>query len=120
VDDSVIILSKLEEVITAGSSNNHVIVKLNQSIKALTYIQEKKPDVVTLDINMPDKNGIELLKEIKQLYPALKVIIITNQSSEQYKIACKKLGADYFVDKSTEIESIPLIIEEIHHAMQVA
>jgi DNA-binding NarL/FixJ family response regulator len=63
-----------------------------------------------LDINLPDKSGIELLRKIKEDYKKTKVFMITNQANDYYKDMCKKLGADNFFDKSIDFNLIPDLI----------
>lgn len=83
------------------------------SKNALDILASHQPTLLLLDINMPHKNGIEILKEVKERYPKVKVMMVTNQSVEYYKPICLDLGAEYFIDKSTEFELIPNIIENI-------
>jgi DNA-binding NarL/FixJ family response regulator len=66
--------------------------------------------MVLLDINLPDKSGIELLRKIKKEYKKMKVFMITNQANDYYKEICKKLGADHFFDKSKDFNLIPDLI----------
>ena len=83
------------------------------AFEAYEMISAEPPHLILLDINMRGKNGVELLKEIKLKYPAIKVMMVTNQSVDYYQPICKELGADYFIDKSTEFELIPEIIEAL-------
>jgi DNA-binding NarL/FixJ family response regulator len=69
--------------------------------------------VVILDIRMPDKSGIEVLKDIRNKKLPIRVIMLTNYPYPQYRKKCEELGADYFFDKVTEIEEIPKVIEEL-------
>ncbi len=60
-------------------------------------IEDKADYLILTDINMPEMNGIELLKEIKKRYPELKVIMITAYGDEYNFNMAKNLGAnDYF------------------------
>lgn len=70
-------------------------------------------DIILLDINLPDKNGIELLKYIRHFSPASEVIMITNHVEEYYRLQCIKLGAKYFLDKSNDFTMVPGIIREL-------
>jgi DNA-binding NarL/FixJ family response regulator len=83
-----------------------------ESIKMINNIQA---DIVLLDINLPDKSGIELLKEIKLIYPHLKVIMMTNHATDNYRKLCNHLGADYFFDKSYDFDKIPDAINKLSH-----
>lgn len=77
---------------------------------AVSILTQTTPSIILLDINLPDTSGIELLRMVKQKYPAIMVTMVTNQSNSYYRDLCKKLGADYFVDKSTAFDIIPGII----------
>ena len=66
-----------------------------------------------LDIQLPGKNGIELLSFVKSRYPQIKIIIVTNRASDYYRDLCNEMGANSFIDKSTEFEKIPELIEKL-------
>lgn len=112
VDDTEIVLERLFEMIAELESVDSVL-KSNSYIQTVDLIKKQEPDVILLDLQLPGKNGIELLKFVKRHHPAVKTIIVTNSASAFYRELCKSLGADYFIDKSTEFEKIPGIIEGI-------
>lgn len=112
VDDTEIVLERLFEMIAELESVDSVL-KSNSYNQTLEIIKQQAPDVILVDLQLPGKNGIELLKYVKRNYPAVKTVIVTNSASEFYRELCKSLGADYFVDKSTEFEKIPGIIDAI-------
>ncbi len=68
------------------------------------------PDVVVIDINLSDGSGIDLLEMVKSQNPRTFVIMLTNQSGAYYRKLCKTMGADHFLDKSTDFEMVPGII----------
>jgi CheY-like chemotaxis protein len=78
--------------------------------EATRMLMQQTPDVALLDINLPGKNGLSLLKKIRQTLPECKVIMITNHADEYYRQQCKELGADYFLDKTIEFGLVPGII----------
>ncbi|HEY5497637.1 MAG TPA: response regulator, partial [Syntrophales bacterium] len=80
---------------------------------AITSISKSNPDVVILDIRLPGKSGIEVLKDIRDKKLPIRVIMLTNYPYPQYRKKCEELGADYFFDKVAEIEEIPNLIEEL-------
>ena len=65
------------------------------------------PDVVIMDINLPGKNGIDLLKDLKMSHSKTKVIMLTNLADELSRNRCKENGADFFFDKATEFYRVP-------------
>jgi len=106
VDDSLLIVERLLELLNE-MDNIQIVIYADNYKEGLHLLKGIKPDVVLLDINLPDRSGIELLKHIHHQQEHPKVIMITNQSTEYYKKICSSLGADYFFDKSNEFERIP-------------
>jgi DNA-binding NarL/FixJ family response regulator len=81
---------------------------------AFRMLDNKKHDVILLDISLPGKSGIDLLQKIRQLEWNCAVIMISNFSANYYKQECKKLGAWYFLDKTSEFEMVPVLINSFH------
>lgn len=87
---------------------------------SIVSIQTVKPQVVILDLNMRGRNGIDVLKTVKRELPETIFIVLTNAASDQYRIRCKELGAEYFFDKSTEISMIPATMEKLAALLPVS
>jgi len=109
VDDSPMIVQRITEMLEE-LGNPGIISKAGSYSEAIQFINNNHPDILLLDINLPDKSGIEILRISKEKDPSVKVIMITNQANEYYKKLCFRLGADYFIDKSKEFEKIAGII----------
>jgi len=71
------------------------------------------PDLVILDIRMPGKNGMEILRELKTEKPGLDIIILTSYPYPQYKKKCLELGASFFFEKSGDFEQLLDTIKEL-------
>jgi len=112
VDDSPIIVKRITEMLLE-MGNPVFITNAGNYAEAVQFINNSRPDILLLDINLPDKSGIDILRTGKEKNPSLKVIMITNQANEYYRRLCLKLGADYFIDKSKEFEKIAEIITGI-------
>jgi DNA-binding NtrC family response regulator len=67
--------------------------------QGLQMIAEQRPDVVLLDLGLPDGEGLELLQEIRKDYPDLPVIVVTAHDSLNNAIASIKIGAFHFISK---------------------
>lgn len=80
--------------------------------EARRILAEENPDFVLLDINLPGKNGIELLKLIRKNNTVCEVIMITNHADDYYKEQCFELGAQHFLDKSNDFGLVPGIIRK--------
>lgn len=68
--------------------------------------------LVLLDINLPGKSGIELLRLFKESKTDTKVIMITNHADPYYRQICLALGANHFLDKSHDFIMLPGIIRQ--------
>ena len=78
--------------------------------EALPVLQSTRPDILLLDIHLPDTNGIEVLRRVRQQYPSIVVIMISNQEGDVYRTRCKALGAAQYIDKSTEFHLVAQIV----------
>jgi two-component system, NarL family, response regulator DevR len=69
--------------------------------EAITLIGVLNPDVVVIDLRLPDGNGIEVTRAVKQTHPGITMIVLTNQARHQVEQACLDAGADHFFEKSS-------------------
>lgn len=79
----------------------------------LQVCESTNPDIVMLDINLPDGSGISLIKELKTRWPQICIIMLTNSSNEFYRSKCAELGAAFFLDKTTDFPRIIEIVSKI-------
>lgn len=103
VDDSALIVKRLLAALEENLSNTEIISAATGA-DALTALHRNKPEIVLLDIQLPDINGIEILKTIKSTYPETSVIMLSNQSANHTRTTCMNAGAEAFYDKSKEFE----------------
>ena len=80
---------------------------------ALQLIKEENPDIVFLDISLPDANGIEILKSIVSLENRPYVVMISGHDEYNYLIEAMKLGAYDYIPKPFDIEKIRKVVQEI-------
>ena len=69
--------------------------------KALAKISGDPPFLIFVDVQLPGENGLQLTRKIKHLYPETKVVVCTTFDSNEYRQAAYRVGADYFVSKSS-------------------
>ena len=112
VDDSVIVIDRLVNLLVE-LTKDQIIFTCHSYKEAIKAITEKNINVAVLDINLPDGNGIELLRYIKKNKPAVPVIMLTNQYTEFYSKLCLQEGANYFLDKSSGFDTLPEIISSL-------
>jgi two-component system invasion response regulator UvrY len=109
IDDSPFITARLKSSLD-GLSSDATLLQAQCYAEALPILEKSRPDIVLLDINLPDVNGIEVLRRLKKTYPSMVVIMLSNQSEDVYRSACKQLGAAHFIDKSTEFQLVGPIL----------
>jgi DNA-binding NarL/FixJ family response regulator len=78
---------------------------------AIRGIEKYQPDVVILDIQLVDGNGLDVLQHIRKKKLAMKVIVLTNFDSEQYRDLAQRYGADAFLDKSNDFMQIATLLQ---------
>ncbi len=110
VDDAYLIQQRVRAMLE-GHELLTEIISAYTYVEALTILGTRPVSIALLDINLPDTNGIELLRYIKKNHPSIPVIMLSNQSGEFYRSRCKTLGASHFIDKSTEFESLLSVID---------
>ena len=112
VDNSLFIIERLLIILKEAKVVEKIVTAPNFE-KAVNILEEMKTDIVLLDIQLPGKNGIELLKYIVKNFPAVKIIILSNLVSYYYQKLCLNLGANCFIDKSKDFDTIPDVIFSI-------
>jgi DNA-binding NarL/FixJ family response regulator len=75
------------------------IIEAAGGLEALESIEERLPDLIFMDIQLPDENGLVLTKRIKARYPRIPIIILTNHDLPEYRQAAAEYGADTFLSK---------------------
>lgn len=112
VDDNKKYIGRLVELLKEAGNTSRIMTA-GYYDEAVLLIAKEKPGIVLLDMNMPGKSGIEILRYIKEEGWDCKVIMVTNHSTESYRKFCKDAGADHFLDKSRDFGKIPALIEEL-------
>jgi two-component system, NarL family, invasion response regulator UvrY len=97
-DDHALIRMGLKQLIQAGFGRV-VIGEAANAAEALQQIGDKDWDIVILDITMPGRSGVDILRDIKMLRPKLPVLILTACSEDQFALRVLKVGAAGFVRK---------------------
>ncbi len=104
-DDHAIVRQGLRQILlaqpdlsVAGEAANHGEV--------MQLVRKGPPDVLVLDINMPGKNGIDTLKQVKQEYPRLPVLMLSMYPEDQYAVRALKAGASGYLTKMAAAEQL--------------
>ncbi|MEH7235723.1 response regulator transcription factor [Bacillus sp. JJ1562] len=113
VDDQELIRESLSIVLSMD--NEIEIVGLAQNgIEAIGLCEQHKPTIILMDINMPEMNGIEATKIIKQRWPDIKIIILTTFQEVNHVIDALKIGAEGYLLKAIHPKDLLSGIKLIH------
>jgi DNA-binding NarL/FixJ family response regulator len=80
---------------------------------ALKEIGDLQPDVVLLDVTLANINGVEVLKNLRIHYPALKVLMLSMHDESMYALRCLKAGASGYIMKATATEEAVVAIRQV-------
>jgi CheY-like chemotaxis protein len=108
VDDEPLICWALKRRFSGQHMSVHTVGNCGE---ALGELREKPYGLVLLDIHLPDGNGLDLLKEIKEISPGTKVIVISSDGTEQNRQRAFSGGASQFIEKPFNIKDITRVME---------
>lgn len=80
--------------------------------KGLDYVEENSFDIILTDLNLPDIDGIEMVRRCKKASPNTEIIMVTGFGSVEKAIEATKAGAFYYVEKPIEFEELLILIEK--------
>jgi DNA-binding NarL/FixJ family response regulator len=114
VDDSKEILDEFSKIFGL-IQGIEIVGKARSEDEALHLFTTLQPDMVCLDIRLQQGNGLDILHRIKKDKPDTIVFMITNYPYNGLHKKCLELGAEFFFDKSRDIQKVVQIIEELSH-----
>ena len=109
-DDSANMRSILKDLLLRNGFD--VAGEAENGKEALELYEKIKPDVVTLDIMMPEMSGIQALKEIKERYPESRIIMSTSMGQQNLVVEAIRAGAADFFIKPVQAEKVVEAIEK--------
>ncbi len=112
VDDHNLIIEGLIGILT-NNENIEVIGFANDGKTCLKFIEDNKVNVVILDINLPDINGIDLCCQILKIDPKIKIIALSTYSQAKYILKMLENGASAYLLKNAESHEINKAIEQV-------
>ncbi|RLD77515.1 MAG: sigma-54-dependent Fis family transcriptional regulator [Bacteroidetes bacterium] len=114
-DERIIRVSLADELRDAGFE----VFEFAHANAALMKMRDLKPDLVITDLKMPDIDGVELLKRVKEIDQNIFVILMTAYSTVSTAVETMKLGAYDYIEKPFDNQSVLLIIERIIELKQI-
>lgn len=113
-DDHSMIREGLKQLLQLDSEIN-VIGEANNGIECMDLLQKQTPDILLLDINMPQMNGIQVLEIIRKEKMKVKVLILTIHNEIEYLMKAVEIGIDGYVLKDSDISVLKKAIYVIYN-----
>lgn len=114
VDDSNIIRSKIERL--GDKSLFKVVAKASNGFEAVSYFKKVKPDIVTMDLTMPEMDGLECIQNLIAIDEGVRILVVSALSDKATGLKALKYGARGFVCKPFTEEELLLAIQKIINA----
>ncbi|MDF2557333.1 MAG: response regulator receiver protein [Bacillales bacterium] len=111
VDDAAFMRMMLKDILTKNGLE--VVGEAVNGVDAIEKYKELQPDIVTMDITMPEKDGISAVKEIKAMYPAAKIIMCSAMGQQPMVLEAIQAGAKDFVVKPFQADRVMDSIQKV-------
>lgn len=111
-DDHTVLRQGIAQVLE-NQDDMQVIAHASNGNEAVELTRTHKPDVVLIDINMPDLNGVKATQIIKQEFPEIGVLILTMYQKDEYLLDAIKAGADGYLLKEVEMSVLVSSIRKV-------
>lgn len=112
IDDEALIRSGFSHILSAADDIE--VVATADGVKAMEVLAEARPDVVLLDIRMPGRNGLEVLRDIRRAGWDMTVAILTTFDSDDHIASALDAGAAGFLVKDTDPRQLPQLVRTLH------
>ncbi len=103
VDDEEEFVKALSDRIQLRDQKSEIALNGEQALKRL---EADLPDVMVLDLKMPGMDGLEVLRRVKEAYPAIQVIMLTGHGTDKDEKEARRLGAFEYLQKPVEMETL--------------
>ncbi len=113
-DDHVLMREGLKQLLEFDGSIK-VIAEAANGVECIESLKTIKPEVLLLDINMPNKNGIEVLKEIRESDIDIKVLMLTVHNEVEYLLKAIDIGVDGYILKDSESAELKKAINYVYN-----
>jgi len=90
-----------------------VIAEANNGLQALEKARDTKPDIVLMDITMPDMDGMEATQKLKKLYPDCQILVLTVHADKQYFMKMLSVGASGYITKQAAADELVSAIHAV-------
>ena len=112
VDESLPVRLRLAKLL-GGMEEVRVVGEASSANEAVAGILRSHPHLVLLDLNLPGSTGLDVMRKVRETDPHVVFAVLTNHSEPQYRDACLRAGARYFLDKSRDLDKVMAMVAEV-------
>jgi DNA-binding NarL/FixJ family response regulator len=112
VDDHALIRKGLK-MLLEETPNFRITGEAESGLQAVTMLRQQRFDLVLLDMSLPDKHGMDVLKQLKLEQPDVKIIVLSMYPEDQYGVRALKAGAVGYINKQSAPENLVGAIEQV-------
>jgi DNA-binding NarL/FixJ family response regulator len=112
VDDNQLFREGLKSLM-ASNTDHEFIGEAQDGLEALKLVQRKQPDLILLDLSMPKLNGISVIKEIKRIYPDIKILALTIHESDEFVLQAFDAGANGYCAKDSSLQELQIAVRTV-------
>lgn len=112
-DDQELIRQSLQIVLSIKEGIS-VIGTAENGKKVMDFLKKEKPDVILMDIRMPEMDGVQCTKAIKERYPEVKIIILTTFDDDEFVFSALKYGASGYLLKGISMDELDKAIHTVY------
>ncbi|NRT92319.1 response regulator transcription factor [Clostridium beijerinckii] len=106
IDDEHLIRDLIKNCIDWNEIGMEIVAEASNAVEGLNLINKEKPDIILTDINMPVTDGLDMSKSILEMYPDIKVIVITGYNEFEYAKRSIKIGVNDFILKPIDEDEL--------------
>ncbi len=111
-DDHAVVRRGLREIL-ADALPGADFTEVGNGDEVLGNLGKSQTSMLVLDINMPGRSGMDVLRDVKHTYPRLPVIILSCQPEDQYAVRCLRAGAAAYINKESASEELAMAAKKI-------
>lgn len=112
VDDASFMRTVLKDIVRSNGLAS-AILEAGDGVDGVKAFQQHRPDLVTMDVNMPRADGIQALRAIMKINPTAKVVMVTSVEQKEIVQDAMKLGARDYIVKPFDRSNVPLVLNKV-------
>lgn len=112
VDDASFMRTVLKDIVKKNGLATEIL-EAGDGVEGVRAFQQHRPDLVTMDVNMPRADGIQALRAIMKINPNAKVVMVTSVEQKEIVQDAMRLGARDYVVKPFDRSAVPLVLNKV-------